>query len=178
MDPRRIQTIGRWTLTVCASAFVLLLIQQGARPLWNARRDLGEIREAAMTYTQARGLLDQVSTQVRDLEARIEASEQALPRDPELDRFLGRLEASARRTNVRVELLTPGAITERGLFREQPVDVRVTGSFPQIYALLDRLEHSDQLSRVEELRIAGIEGEGRCAADIRLALYFAPREES
>jgi hypothetical protein len=176
MDPRRVDMIGRGLLLVCLAAFVLLLFHRGVRPLLHARRDLGSFREAGRIVMDARGTLDQLSLEIDQFTQEIEANEARLPRSANLDLFLERLESSARETHVHVQQLAPRAVGDRGLFREQQVEVRVTGSFPQIYAMLDRLERSDHLSRIEQLSIAGTEGEPRCAADIRLALYFAPGE--
>ncbi|MFH1142918.1 MAG: type 4a pilus biogenesis protein PilO [Candidatus Eisenbacteria bacterium] len=175
MKPKQVDIIGRWAFTLCVAAFILLLVQRGVRPFLRARADLGSFREAARILTDAQGTLNQLHGDVSRLSQEIRASEARLPRDADLDRFLERLEVSARETRVHVELLTPQEISDHGLFREQQVDVRVTGSFPHIYRLLDRLEESDQLSRVEQLRIAGGESGGPCAADVRLALYCAPQ---
>ena len=172
MDPQRIDRIGRCALTLCAAALVLLFFHRGVRPVLRARAQLGSFREAAHILTGAQGALDRLSDEIIRLRQEIEADEARLPADVELDRFLERLESSARETRVRVETLTPRPVADRGLFREQQVDVRVSGSFTRIYSLLDRLERSGPLARVEQLQITGAPEGGDCAADLRLALYF------
>jgi len=174
MDARRVDMMGRCALALGAAAFVLLLFHRGVRPVLQARAQLGSFHEAARILTDAQGALDHLNAEVDRLRSDVAADEARLPPAADLDRFLERLEASARETRIRVETLTPQPIRDRGLFREQQVDVRVTGSFPRIYSLLDRLESSGPLSRVEQLSISGPAEGGECAADLRLALYFAP----
>ena len=175
VKPRQVDLFGRWLFTLCVAAFVVLLVHRGVRPFLRARADLGSFREAARILTDARGTLLKLNGDVNRLSQEVQAGEAQLPRTADLDGFLERLESCARETGVRVEMLSPKTVSDRGLYREQQIDVRVTGPFPHLYRMLNRLEGAEHLSRVEQLRIAGGQDGAPCAADLRLALYFAPR---
>jgi Tfp pilus assembly protein PilO len=177
-DPRKIDVLGRLATLLFLAAFVLLLVHQGIRPLLQARRNLGSFRQAAEILTDAQGMLDRLDREVETISAQIEAGQAQLPPEPDLEGFLDRLESAAEANRVRIERLTPGALEAEPLFRQQNVEVRLSGAFLEIQDLLAALEDAEQLSRIEELRITSAEPGGPCAAELRLALYCSPREEA
>ena len=100
--------------------------------------------------------------------------EALLPETLDLDLFLEELGNLAQRNQVHIEKLTPHKVKEHSLFRELVIDVRATGTYLAIYEFMHQLEHGKQLARARELRIASGTPGGKCAADIKLVLYFAP----
>jgi len=175
-DARQIDTLGRLALTTLLLVFVALVARQVAHPLLVARHDLGAFRNAVQILSRAQGNLDRIDQEIQQATKEIAAGEALLPPVLNLDDFLQRTEGSARATGVRIEAIAPLEVIERRHFRELDIDLRVTGSGMALYAFLARLERSDQLSRVKELRIIGDPLEARCAMELRLALYFSPGE--
>ncbi|MCK4411932.1 MAG: type 4a pilus biogenesis protein PilO [Candidatus Eisenbacteria sp.] len=175
-DPRKVDVLGRLAVMLCVATFVLLVVHQGIRPLLHARRNLGSFRQAAEILTDAQGMLDRLAGEIQIISGQIAAGETQLPPEPNLEDFLDRLETAAQQNGVRIERLTPSGIIPHALYRQQNIDVRISGAFLQLHGLLGVLEEADQLSRIEELRITSAAPGGPCAAELRLALYFSPRE--
>jgi Tfp pilus assembly protein PilO len=175
-DVRQIDTLGRLALTTLLLLFIGLISRQVVRPLLIARHDRGAFRNAVQILSRAQGNLDRIDQEIQQATEEITAGEALLPPVLNLDDFLLRTEGSARATGIRIEAIAPREVIERHHYRELDVDLRVTGSGMALYAFLGRLERSDQLSRVKELRIVGDPVDARCAMELRLALYFSPGE--
>lgn len=176
ISPKKIDTLGRIFAAVLIVTFGALISHQVIRPFLAAKRSLGSVRAAVRILAPAEGDLDRLMTQIEAVTAEIDASEARLPAAATLDAFLERLGETGRATSVHVEKLTPRSIEEHGQFRELKVDIRVTGKFLAIYAFITRLEETGQLTRVEQMQLVTSETSDICAADMRLALYFAPEE--
>jgi len=59
------------------------------------------------------------------------------------------------------------------LCRELPLDVLISGSFPEIYNFVVRLENGNRLARIEKLTVQRKEAQNVCEARMQLALFFA-----
>jgi Tfp pilus assembly protein PilO len=173
-DPQRVDALGRWALAGILLAFVALTARQVVRPLAAAQRDLRGIRNAVQILNRARGSLDQLNQEIQLASEEIAAGEALLPPTLNLDEFLLRAESAARQSHTRVEAVTPGDRVEHPMFRELRVDMRVTGTCLALYDFLMRLEAGGQLTRVRQMRMVGPDPDGRCAAELGLALYFSP----
>ncbi len=174
LGSQRIETMGRLAVVALVVGFVALITQTAVRPMLNAHRNRSAFQGALQTLTDAQVGLDQLDAQIRAVSEEIARNEALLPGEPNLDRFLEGMGETARRTGARVETLTPCELEEHALYRALAIDVRVTGTPAALYDFLRHLEHSQQLSRIERLRVVGKDEQGRCAADLHLTLYFAP----
>jgi Tfp pilus assembly protein PilO len=176
LAPNRINLIGRIGVSIMLVAFVAIVSRQVIHPLLEARRHMGDFREAVDLLSQGEEGIERLDRQVREVRQQITESEARLPGAPNLEVFLGQVAEMARQSRVSLEDLKPQGVREHKLFRELDIDVRVAGSFPAIYAFLNRVEEAEQLSRVQQLRlVGGAEGEP-IAAEMRLSLFFAPAD--
>ena len=176
-EPGRYDTLGRIAVAIVLTAFVMLVIHRVVRPSYAAQKDLAAFREAISILADAEGNVGQLDAQIRRITAEVERNHALLPPDLNLREFLEWLGAMARQTGVRVERLAPGVVDRHALYRRQPVRARITGDFERVYRFLVGLEQADQLSRVESLQIVGSPGGRQCAAEVAIALYFAPAPE-
>ena len=158
-------------------AFAALVSHKVVHPFLASGRHVGAFREAVQLLSAGESDVDRLDAEIRAVSQEIAVSEARLPIDPNLDLFLERLGEMGRKSRIRLERLTPGDVEEHPLYSELKIDVRVTGPFMAVYDFLLRLENADQLSRIEQLKIASLEPRGPCTADMRLALYFAPETE-
>lgn len=175
--PHRFDTLGRIAMAAVLTAFVLLIVHTILRPMYTTRRDVAAFREAVEILADAEGNVDQLDAEIQRITTEVEHSHALLPRDLNLKEFLEWLGAMGRETGVRVERLSPGVVDHQALYRRQPVRVRITGDFDDIYDFLIELERNDQLSRVESLQLLGSADSRQCAAELAIALYFAPAPE-
>ncbi len=173
LAPRTIELVGRVTLSVMVVAFVAFVSRQVIHPLLEARRHMGDFREAVDLLSQGEEGIDRLDRQVREVRRQIAVSEGRLPGAPNLEVFLGQVADMARQSRVSLEDLKPQGVRQHKLFREMNIDVRVAGSFPAIYSFLNRVEEAEQLSRVQQLRLVGGAAGEPIAAEMRLSLFFA-----
>ncbi len=173
-DPKRVDILGRYAIAVLAIGFTLLVSHHVVKPLLADMRNLRAVNEALEVLSSGEEDLQTLDTQVALAADQIAESGARLPTTLNLDAFLGRLGDIGKQTQVRVENVTPRAMVEHPLYREMRLDIRLHGSFVALYDFLREIEESGQLARVEELKIVGSAGQGRCSADLQLALYFAP----
>lgn len=175
--PHRFDTFGRIAVAAVLTAFVLLIVHTVVRPMYATKRDVAAFREAVDILADAEGNVDRLDAEIQRITAEVDRSHAMLPRDLNLKEFLEWLGEMGRESGVRVERLSPGVVDHQTLYRRQPVRVRITGAFGDVYDFLIELERTDQLSRVESLQILGSAGSQQCAADLAIALYFAPAPE-
>jgi len=176
-DPRRLDTFGRIAIAVVVTGFALVIIHHAVRPIYAARGDLSAFQEAVQILSDAEGNLDRLDAEIGRISHDVEKSHALLPRNVNLDLFLEWLGDIAAQTGVRVERLSPGEPELQPLYRRLTVTARIVGRFDGIYDFLIALEQADQLSRVEQLSIVGSPEQAYSAADLTIALYFAPDEE-
>jgi hypothetical protein len=176
LAPKRIELVGRIAISAMVVAFVAIVSRQVLQPLLEARRHMGDFRDAVGLLSQGEEGIERLDRQVRDVRRQISESEARLPGAPNLEVFLGQVAEMARQSRVSLEDLKPQNVQQHKLFRELDIDVRVTGSFPAIYAFLNRVEEAEQLSRVQQLRLVGGAENEPIAAEMRLSLFFAPAD--
>lgn len=176
-DPRKVNALGRLATAALVVGFAALVSQQVLRPFLAAARDLGAFGEAVQILSGGEGDVDRLDAEIRMVSWEIAESKTRLPEEPNLDAFLEQLGQIGKQTRVRVEKLTPREIEDHRLFRKLKIEVHISGGFMAIYDFLIRLEGADQLSRVERLKVVATKTGDGCAADMQLALYFAPGKE-
>lgn len=176
-DPRRLDTFGRIAIALVVTGFTLMIIHLAVRPIYAARGDLSAFQEAVQILSDAEGNLDKLDAEIGRISQDVEKSHAQLPRSVNLDVFLEWVGEIAAQTGVRVERLSPGEPEHQALYRRLHITARIVGRFEGIYDFLIALEQADQLSRVEQLSIVGAPEQIYSAADLTIALYFAPNEE-
>jgi Tfp pilus assembly protein PilO len=174
IDPKIAERVGRLTLVVLVAAFAAFTSHKLIRPALAAGAQLEAFRKAVAILMDAEGSVDQLGAEIRSVAEKVAEYEALLPETLDLDLFLEELGNLAQRNQVHIEKLTPHKVKEHSLFRELEIEVRATGTYLAIYEFMHQLEHGKQLARARELRIASGTPGGKCAADIRLVLYFAP----
>ncbi len=178
IEAKKIDLIGRAGIALLVVAFMAIISHQVVRPFLEAQRHMGDFREAVDLLSEGEEGIERLDRQVRTVRQQIAQSEARLPGAPNLEVFLGEVAELARETQVNIENLKPENVREHRLFRELEVEVRVTGRFAALYDFLNRLEEAEQLSRVEQLRMVSNQLGQPVAAEMRLALYFAPSDRS
>jgi len=174
IEPTRVDRIGSIAAGALIVGFAALVTHQAIRPLAATRADLASFRQAITILAEAEVSVDRLDEEIRTVAEDLERSRAVLPGNRNLDAFLEQVDEIARSTGTRVVTLTPSAEAEHRLFRELMLEVRVTGSYRSIRDFLSRLENGEQLSRVEQLQLVTGVDEDPIAANVRLALYFAP----
>jgi Tfp pilus assembly protein PilO len=173
-DPKRVDILGHIALVLLISASAALISHQILRPFLATRRNSGSFREAVQILSLADGGLDRLDMEVRGIEEGIDEIGLLLPRNINVDAFLEELSDLAEAAGVRIERITPSHATGHDLFRELVLEVNLTGPFPAIDEFIVNLERVEQLSRINQLTIAGDGSFRRCTARMNLALYFVP----
>jgi Tfp pilus assembly protein PilO len=176
-DARRIDALGRLALFMLVAAFAFITARQVVRPVLVARQEERSFREALAILAETEGDVDRLNAEIRFVSERVAECEALLPPQASLDAFLEQVGLLASRHHIHIERLTPCEVGDHRLYREQSVDLRATGGFLSLYHFLRDLEHGPRLSRVEQLNLGRGADDSNCAAELRLALYFAPAGE-
>jgi len=178
IDPRYIDLGGRLLLLAVFALFAALLSHHVVQPVRAARDDVSTLHRAIRILNETEGDVAQLNAEIRRVAECVAACEALLPENPNLDAFLARIGKRAAANDVRIERLTPGALSTHRLYRAQEIEVRATGSFLALFGFLQDLEHGPQLSRIAQLRLISPLPGDPCAADLELILYCAPAKET
>ncbi len=172
-EPRTVDWIGRAATIALVTLFGLVTLQRAIRPMLTSLRDARDYGEAIQILSGAEARLAHVRTD-REAAARADGDlERALPPRVDLDAFLREVGDIAARNDIHVEHLRPGQPESFPLYRQLNVEARVAGSFPSVYRFLTELEHSERLTRIQQVSVLGDRAGDGCAADVRLALIYA-----
>ncbi|GIX45909.1 MAG: hypothetical protein KatS3mg131_0120 [Candidatus Tectimicrobiota bacterium] len=147
----------------------------GLRPLWQR---LGWLQAQVRALQHELAIGEQVSTDVAQLQADIEATQQRLvafdqqlPPTLALDGFLRRLDAVARQTGLQVSLIQPGVVQHGELYRALPLTITARAPFPVFFDFLVAVQAMPRLATVDALTIVSRPEEGVCDVTFTLSIY-------
>lgn len=92
--------------------------------------------------------------QLQAEEARVKA---LLPDNDAISEFLVTLNTLSKGQNVRVESIKQGALLDRKNYYEIPLDVTVTGNYPNLLRFINKLETAPRLNSITKITVRGEE---------------------
>jgi Tfp pilus assembly protein PilO len=147
------------------------------RSQWNRIAEL----EASLAQERSKALAVRTDTQIvprleQELAGLTEQTkdfEQRLPAGQELGEFLETLARSAQEHGLRADAIEPGASAQEHGVVGLPIVLRVSGAFPNLFALLQDLEGMPRLTRVEQFRTEAVEDRpGVVSAEMHLRIFY------
>jgi Tfp pilus assembly protein PilO len=173
--PSTIDHIGRATLVIVLGAFLVVISHRAVRPLLGAQERVRSLTEAVNILASTEAGIEELSAEIEAVSNELAATKAMLPPTAKLDAFLEQLNQLAAESGVTIEQLRPGDVSSHPLYRDLTIDIRVSGSFADVYALLRRLETGDRLVRIDRLQITGAGRDDACVGQLSIALYFEPQ---
>lgn len=171
-DPKRIDQAGLALFLLVAVTLSTLVFTQGFRPLRAAEVRTQAFERAISILADTEGSVASLETEIRDVRHALDVTQAALPDALAMDGVLDRIGRMAERFGVHVARLTPGIPTERTLYTELRLELRVMGPFLDIYRFVRTLERTEGLARVELLRATAGASADAVSADIRIVFYY------
>lgn len=134
----------------------------------------------------ALGELQQATANVQDVDAKIEELRKAtnfferkLPQAHEMDRVLKQVWKMAEKNGLQTRTVKTMKFEQRNGYREQPIDVTLSGDFTGFYEFLLQLEALPRLTRVSQMALTKItDRDGEMQAQMTLSIFFDPKTEA
>jgi type IV pilus assembly protein PilO len=172
---RLLHYAGVLATVLCAAAGYSLL----HAPTYNSIADTSArieelkllVRNAPMMREQHQKVaqkLDQVTTRITDLKARV-------PRDADAGEFLKELTQLATAENLVIKDFTPGKPESRNGYAEMHVTLKGAGSYASICTFVDRLSKLKRLSKVKDLTVSAEGDSNEYPMTATLIIYFGLR---
>lgn len=122
-------------------------------------------------------ILPAVMAAVKDLQRRLDSQNKQLPRQQEMDRFIGDINKMVRSAQLQKVVVEPALMPIRSpMFAEQPVSLKFEGDFLQVFSFLRQTEEMQRLTRVRELKIKNNSRSskaGQVEVELSMNIYFS-----
>jgi type IV pilus assembly protein PilO len=137
------KTPGAWPWSVKIMAFLAMFIAvvvAGALLLWQdewaaltkARQEEGQLKETFLNKKRQAINLDLIKKQLTETQESFGALLKQLPSKSEMDALLTDINQAGLGRGLQFDLFKPGAEKMEGAFAEQPITIKVTGSYDDI----------------------------------------------
>lgn len=134
---------GMWPWTAKIIAFILMfvvVVAAGAFLLWqeqwtrlgNIKKEEEKLKEAFLAKKRQAINLDLIKKQLNETRESLGALLKQLPSESEMDALLTDINQAGLGRGLQFELFKPGAEVVNGSFAEQPISLKVTGSYDDI----------------------------------------------
>ena len=134
----------------------------------------------------ALGELQQATANVQDVDKKIEELQKAtsfferkLPQAHEMDRVLKQVWKMAEKNGLQTRTVKTLKFEQRNGYREQPINVTLSGDFTGFYEFLLKLEALPRLTRVSQMALTKItDRDGEMQAQMTLSIFFDPKTDA
>lgn len=120
--------------------------------------------------------LPELEAQIKQLQARLNASVARLPEEKEIPTLLTQVNSLGEESGLVFTLFRPQAAVKRDFYAEVPIQVRVEGSFHALGAFFDRIGKMDRIVNIGTLNVspapATRTGDQRRATDMSIIADF------
>lgn len=176
IDPKK---PGGWPWLVKLLAFVtifLVVVAAGAFLDWQGQYErLQQVRQEESTlketYLVKKGQainLDIIKKQLLDTQQSFGALLKQLPSKSEMDALLTDINQAGLGRGLQFELFRPGAEVQTGVFTEQPIAIKVTGSYDDLGSFASDVSQLPRIVTLNDIRITPIAGGAGMPASLGL----------
>ena len=159
----------RWAAAIVLVVVVLpMYFMSVSYPVtWAARKDQistleAQHRKLSQDLEKARLLvrnLERVEQEYAILHEQWKVAQTLLPEDNEMPNLLRKVTAAGQQSGVDFVLFRPRNPVDQGFYRDNPIEVKVTGGYHQTAVFLSRLANLNRIVNVSELQLEGIAGQ-------------------
>lgn len=141
-------------------------IEAARQEITHKRELLEKLREETARNADLARANTEISSRLAEIEAR-------LPSTKELDEVVRRVSDMAVRAGLAAPAMTSATPLEAALYREQPLSMKLSGTFDAFYQFLLDLEQMPRITRIPDLKMTRIITEdGRMNVEFTLSIYF------
>lgn len=139
----------------------------------NLKAEIIKKQKALADLKRSTAGIDDLERKINELQDAISFFESKLPKEKEIDEILdslSRLATANALTTRTIKTLKPETAAT---FREQPIQMAVSGDFNGFYAFLLQLEKLPRLTRITQMKLDKIQDrDGEAQATITLSIFF------
>jgi type IV pilus assembly protein PilO len=176
----------RWCLRAQLTLGGLLLVMGicfyflGYRPITHKMRaldtEIHDIQQELVTNSTKSQILPEVVKQVKELRVKLDGAKK-LPRDMDVAGFINDVTRISQNTQLRKPQYHPDTPKRGELFSLYPIQLKLQGSFGNVFEFIRQTESLPRLSRVRSLMIKNdptSKEPGTVTVDLGMDLYFSP----
>ncbi|MCC6833270.1 MAG: type 4a pilus biogenesis protein PilO [Thermoleophilia bacterium] len=141
-------------------------IEAARQEIDHKRELLEKLREETARNADLARANEEIASRLTEIEAR-------LPSSKELDLVVRRVSDIAVRCGLAAPVLNSATPVEAALYREQPLEMKITGTFDAYYKFLLEIEKMPRITRIPDLRMQRVTTEdGVMSVEFTLSIYF------
>jgi Tfp pilus assembly protein PilO len=164
------------TMGALVSGFSLFGYHPAISQLDSLNAEMAAAQRQIARSNEKASAIPQLAAEIRSMRAE-PFSSKSLSKSDDLALFLKNLSQQARELSVKLEYAPPDPPVRGELFWQQQIKLRLEGSSDSIFALLRRIEATQQLTRTRSVEVRRKSaGPGAINVEIALNVYFAPEE--
>jgi type IV pilus assembly protein PilO len=174
-----------WLAKIMAfSALFVAVIVAGAWFIWQdqwstltkARQEEGQLKETYLLKKRQAINLDLIKKQLVETQESFGALLKQLPSKSEMDALLTDINQAGLGRGLQFDLFRPGAEKLEGAFAEQPITIKVTGSYDDIGKFSSDIAMLPRIVTLNDISIAPLNKELSMSATAKTFRYLDPAE--
>lgn len=118
--------------------------------------------------------LAQLNRETESLQQQIEAQQQVVPEDKQVEGFIRAIQAEAHTSGIEIRRFTSMPVVTREFYTELPFEMEIDGAYFGVMGFFDRVAKMDRIVNVSGLQMANVKNPGQ--AKVKKTYNYAPRE--
>ena len=156
-----------------AAAGYQYMIKPANRKLAEAKQKLEGKRAKLAEFEQATAEADDFNKQLEQLQEAVRFFESKLPPTSEVHKILEQVTVIAQRQGLQPKTIRTLVQKNNSGYVEQPMTMKLVGSFTSFYAFLLELEKLPRIMKLRELKLEkDSQGEGQIGAEFIVSIFF------
>jgi type IV pilus assembly protein PilO len=137
--------------------------------------DIRQKQDALEDLSRRTAGIDDLNRKIDELQQAIDFFESKLPQEKEIDKILREVAQMAEANSLQTKTIRQ-LNGERGShYREQPIQLSITGDFTGFYSFLLQLEKLQRITRITQMKLEKIDDRnGEMQANLTLSIFFEP----
>lgn len=176
---------GQWGIigVVCVAfigVFYMYVWSPTSQRSATLRQQIGEISLENQRTRQVAARLDELETEVTEMEGQLATLSNILPEEQQTDELLRRLEAAAADSNLDLRRTSYPAFVLHDFYGEMPIELELVGTFHDLAMFFDRISKFGRIVTVGQVTIEALTEAGpetiqaQCTA---ATFFFLPEDQ-
>jgi type IV pilus assembly protein PilO len=149
------------------------MVKPANRKLTEAKQKLDAKRAKLTEFEQATAKADDFNKQMEQLQEAVRFFESKLPPTSEVHKVLEQVTVIAQKQGLKPKTIRTLVQKENSGYVEQPMDMKLVGSFTSFYSFLLEMEKLPRIMKIRQLKLdKGKEGPGQIGAEFIVSIFF------
>jgi type IV pilus assembly protein PilO len=139
------------------------------------RADTESKRKALVNLRKSTAGIENLGKKIEQLQDAIRFFESKLPQEHEVHNILKEISQMAEANTLQTRTVKTNKSERAANYREQPIQVNISGDFNGFYSFLLQLETLPRITRITQMKLVGIsDRDGEMQAEMTLSIFFEP----